>query len=212
MADNKTEVIEIKSIEPKEYPDNIDYVVKDQAGRIFHVYKFKKGTQIESTSYQQMVNMDLRSDLAKDIKVVVEIWYAEVPNGKGGTSRYIASFRETSDQPIQTPAQGKSSNLGHSESSQRASGNTGGRNFDQEGYEKCAWNYFVEVCNGDLDQLARAFQDGVVFDAFQVIKADSRRRFSPLREAVARHAPKVVLPEEELPVIQQDDLGEDIPF
>src|SRR5437870_127153 len=102
MADNKTEVIEIKSIEPKEYPDNIDYVVKDQAGRIFHVYKFKKGTNVESTAYQQMVNMQLRIDLSKDLPVMVEIWFAEVPNKNGGTSRYIASFRETNDGPTQT--------------------------------------------------------------------------------------------------------------
>jgi len=67
------------------------------------------------------------------------------------------------------------------------------------------------VCNGDLDTFGKALQDGVVHDAFQAIKADSRKHFSPFRQAVSRHAPKVV---EDLPTIQvEDEVNvEDIPW
>jgi hypothetical protein len=124
--------------------------------------------------------------------------------------RFILGIREAGASP--TPALPKSSNLGHPVASQTPSVNQG-RNYDQEGYEKCAWTYFIEVCNGELDSFAKALQDGVVHDAFQAIKADSAKHFSPFRQAVQKHAPKVVSPEEDLPVIQQeDDIGESIPF
>lgn len=87
-----------------------------------------------------------------------------------------------------------------------------GRNYDQEGYEKCAWTYFIEVCNGDLATFGTALQENVVWDAFQGIKADSNKHFSPLRQAVEKHAPPVV--DEELPVIDQNEdmKVEGIPF
>jgi hypothetical protein len=57
-----------------------------------------------------------------------------------------------------------------------------------------------------------ALNNGLYWDLFQAIKADGNKRFPPLRQAVARHAPSVV--DEDLPVIQQgDDIDvEDIPF
>jgi len=134
------------------------------------------------------------------------------------TRRTIFKILPLVSHPTQISAPGKSTNLGHSGASQRASGSVGGRNYDQEGYEKCLWNYFTEVAQGDLDRFGFALTESIPWDAFQAIKADSRTRFSPLREAVARHAPKVLSPEEDLPVIQQneedehDDIAKDIPF
>lgn len=46
-------------------------------------------------------------------------------------------------------------------------------------------------------------------------EAEKQLNPSALRQAVQRYAPKVILPEEDLPVTQQDelaDIGADIPF
>jgi hypothetical protein len=207
MPDNKTEVIEIKSIDPKEYPSNIDYVVKDQDSRIFHVYKFKKNTQTESTAYQQMVNMGLRSDLAKDIKVVVEIWYAEVPNAKGGTSRYIASFRETMDQPTQTSVRTGTSPGEHSVASQGGSTDAFGRRLGVQGHINALLsnpNYYAG--GEDIVSIAEIVKEAIAIED----EAEKQLNPSRLRQAVQRHAPAVV---EELPTIQVEEVDvEDIPF
>src|ERR1044072_7777653 len=79
--------------------------------------------------------------------------------------RFILGLREAGGSP--TPALPKSSNV---EANRGQYGNSsgpthaGGRNFDQEGYEKCAWTYFIEACNGDLESFGKALQDGVVHD------------------------------------------------
>jgi hypothetical protein len=87
------------------------------------------------------------------------------------------------------------------------------------------WNYFVEVSNGDLDTFAQALTEGVPWDAFQGIKAESRKRFSPFRQAVEKHAPTVTsgrtatvtAPGEssyfEEPPVTNDEINvEDIPY
>lgn len=96
----------------------------------------------------------------------------------------------------------KSSNVGHSRAPGRGSG---GRNYDREGYEKCAWTYFVDVCNGDLDLFGKALVDGIVYDAFQAIEADGAKRFSVSEPNLTR---------EDLPTIHVDDEVnvEGIPF
>jgi len=212
MADNITAIIEIKSIEPKQYPENTDYVLKDQVGRIFHVYKFKKGTQEESLAYKQMQTMELRVALSKDIPVKVEVWYAEVPNKHGGTTRYIASFKEAGDNDL-TPVQpqgsqtGESSNLGHSGASGGPSNDAFGRRLALHGFVNgmLANGATVETITRDLPALLK-LEDEIE----KVLNPSS------FRQQVSKLAPKVVMPDEDLPSIQINDdvqaITEDVPF
>jgi hypothetical protein len=177
--------------------------LKGNDGARTYTYSLWKTKQdgSDSQAFTQYKTMGLGTGQAVMIGYVIDEYETEI-NGfpKRVQSKKIINFRETT----QTPQTEKSLNLGHPVASQ------GHRNYDQEGYEKCAWTYFIEVCNGDLGTFAEALQQGVIHDAFQAIKADSKKHFSPLRQAVRKHASQVV---EDLPVIQQDEIDvEGIPF
>lgn len=97
------------------------------------------------------------------------------------TKRTIYKILPLVANPVQIPPRAVSSNVGHSS----ASGASLGRNYDQERYEKCAWNYFVTVAEGNLPIFKINLEGGQVWRAFQSIKKDSLERFSPLSEPKA---------------------------
>jgi len=124
------------------------------------------------------------------------------------TRRTIFKILPLVSHPTQISAPAKTSNTGHSVASQGMSSDAFGRRLGIQGHINALLsnpNYYG-ADNGmailDVVREAIAIED----------EAEKQLNPSLLRQAVTRHAPKVVLPEEELPVIQQDDLGESIPF
>jgi hypothetical protein len=102
QSQNETSVIAIQSIEPTAWGCKITA----QDKKVYNVSKTKKdGTP--SVAWQQMIDMGLKAPgLDGSPGSTVEIWYREVPNKHGGTSRYIASFRETNSKPYTSSIEG----------------------------------------------------------------------------------------------------------
>lgn len=94
---NQSEIIQIESIEKSDYGVKINA----QDKRVFNVSQKKQDGTI-SVAWQQMLDMGLKGSdpITNTAGSKVEIWYRETPNRHGGTSRYIASFKEAGNRPV----------------------------------------------------------------------------------------------------------------
>jgi hypothetical protein len=98
--DNKIAIITIESIVPSDYGVKLNA----QDKKVYNVSKTKKdGTP--SVAWQQLTDMGLKGTdpISGTAGSTVEIWYREVENSHGGTSRYISSFKETNGVPTSAP-------------------------------------------------------------------------------------------------------------
>src|ERR1051326_5831195 len=111
----------------------------------------------------------------------------------------------------QEPQQAESFNLGHSVAS-------GGplkddALWERQAYEKCCslWAAADMQKGVPIENIDAVIVGGHYWKLFQVIKAEGAKRFSPLRQVVEKLAPKVVIPEEDSPVLSDEEV-EGIPF
>jgi hypothetical protein len=206
MSDNETTIIAITSIEPTEWGCKISA----QDKRVYNVSKTKKdGT--ESVAWRQMIDMGLKAaTLDGKPGSTVEIWFREVLNKHGGTSRYISSFKETIGQPpvsadvnpkvVHTTPYRPNSSVTESPKDDAF--------YEKLAYTKCCSIWAAAVMGNkamDMWNIEDEIATGKFWKIFQAIKADGDKRFSPLRAAIEKHAPEVVKPTEDLPTTQVDD-------
>ena len=196
--DNQTAVISIQSIEATDWGCKI----QAQDKKVYNVSKKKQdGTQ--SVAWSQMIDMGLKATdpLTGTLGSTVEIWFREVPNKHGGTSRYIASFRESNGQP--TPSSqpvSKTPYKSNSSSTASPGGDAFGRRLAIHG-----------MVNGLLASGIKP----------EEINVQTLRQLNALENVIdaflASLAPQPVSNEPVLPVIHRDENDdpisvEDIPF
>lgn len=201
--DNKliNAVIQLTSKEEKTGKFGPMAKTKDEKGLTYTVYKTKKdGTvsvawdQLQALSVGDMVQAGFAEEIV------------EHPEHGKYTARTIRSFNSDIGNGVaNSQAQAKSSNLGHS-------GASGGVLKDDAFWEKQAHEKCCSLWTAALMQRGTLAVPNFdeFWTIFQAIKADGNKRFSPLRQAVQKHAPAVM--DEDLPVIQQDEDVDDIPF
>jgi hypothetical protein len=161
----------------------------------------------DSSAYAQYKTMGLGTGSTVMVGYVIDEYDAEI-NGmsKRVQSKKIIGFREAGTQSGQTAIAGRGEAPTRS---QGHSTNAFGRRLGVQGHINALlsnpsfYSDKPEITIADLVKEAIAIED----------EAEKQLNPSALREAVQRHAPKVILPDEELPVIQQDELDvSDIPF
>ncbi len=208
--DNKliNKVITISSMEMKPGQYGQMAKIKDEEGRTYTVYEQKKDGST-SAAWEQMQTLKIGS--------LVQIAYSSEMKdyqGKPYEARTIRAFNEDIAQGMaNTSAQGKTSNGGQFQAS--GSQSKDDAFWEKQAYEKCLslWSAAL-IQNGKLDMLEQ-IKEGYFWELFQAIKAEGEKRFSPLRQSVERHAPRVITPEEP-PIESYDEPSpvdpESIPF
>jgi hypothetical protein len=173
--------------------------------------KYKDGTT--SDAWNQMSDMGLK------IGSSVNIWYAEVPNKHGGTSRYIRSFRETNTppQPTQAPKAPYKSNSGFSEGLKTAD--------DRNAYERCCSIWAASAIQSGINPRAIIGElqaTNTYYNLFQAIKASGAKHFEPYRNVRVNSEEVQAVFDNEVPPMMNgtpdmiddgfDSLTEEVPF
>jgi hypothetical protein len=199
---NVSEIIQIQSIEASDWGVKINASDK----RVFNVSRTKQdGTT--TVAWQQMLDMGLKGadPITNSPGAKVEIWFKEVPNKHGGTSRYISSFKEAGTRPVgllfgnggNTSAPAQKSSPGANSEPTRESNEAFGKRLAIHGFVNgmLASGASIETVKGQLNQLIE-FEDAI----------DKVLNPSKFRQQVMKVAPKVVEPvEPDLPIINQDE-------
>jgi hypothetical protein len=208
--DNKliNAVIQLTSKEEKAGKFGPMAKIKDEKGLTYTVYKTKKDGTV-SVAWEQLGELSVGD--------MVQVGYAEeiVTHPEHGTytARTIRSFNpDIGNGVANSSAQQQSA---RSEAPRSSQGPSNSETFwDMKAYSECVWGYWLEGYTEGAEPLSQKEMD-LVWDVFKQIEKDADKRFNPsaLRQSVAKHAPKVILPDEDLPVIQHEEHLEDsIPF
>lgn len=206
MQDNQSAIIQIAELSTNQWGAKITAHDK----RIYNINQKKKSDGKLSTAWKQMGNMGIKTG------DTVEVWYAEVPNQHGGTSRYINSFREAGGRPI---TQSETPHHGANNTSQDTSRDD--KFWERQAYEKCCslWAAALLQKTGELELTRQAIQSGKFWEMFQAIKAEGAKKFfdfsklngesEPLPTIDVSEDPNTPWPKEAPP---EDVSVEDIPF
>ncbi len=194
MNNPSTDVL-ITNVELKPFETSSQYKIIGNTTSGVMRFKFydKKKDGTYSSAFEQFQSMNLK------IGDMVNIAYSEEEReyqGKPYTDRRVIWFRETN-----TPASSVSATPASSQTesphgeANRGQSEASGRNWDKEAYEKCCSLWIASKLrdpNISHAELIGHIKGGVYFELFQAIKADGDKRFSPLRQAIEKHAPQVV--------------------
>jgi hypothetical protein len=199
MSDDKiyNDTITIESVEQKD--SKITIVAHNRNRYGFWTTK-KDGT--DSAPYSQFQTMGLKKGDTVRIGYVIEPYRDKM--GVGRESKKIINFQETNEAPSQTPPRQESPRGEAPVRSQGMSSDAFGRRLGVQGHINALLsnpNYYSVENNIDLSLLVKeaiAIED----------EAEKQLNPSPLRQAVARHAPSVV--DDDLPVIQTEGIDVDV--
>jgi hypothetical protein len=199
-----TKVIKIEAISNKE--DSPKFSIKGDDGNWYSGFKEWQGER--KTGYLQLLSGNHNEPFQKGDYAKISYQIGEY-NGQPQYGLLSMFPADPSQTPPKTETPRSEANNASSVKSESF--------WERQAYEKCCslWAAAVIQHNPDSDPII-GIENGQFWKLFQAIKADGDKRFSPLRQAVTKHVPRVIAPEEEPPIESYDEPSpvdpESIPF